>query len=68
MTDPHTACAHWLGQSGQSNSRIEALYQAMEDNDMRAIRDMMAAMWKAAEDGILPAQASIGGKLKRGQR
>lgn len=66
MTDAHTACASWLGQSGQSNSRIEALYQAMEDQDMRAIRDMMAEMWKAAEDAILPAQASIGGR-KRGE-
>lgn len=67
MTDPHTACAHWLGQSGQSNSRIEALYQAMEDNDMRAIRSMMAAMWQAATDAALPAQPSIGIK-RRGKK
>lgn len=50
MTQAHAAVSRWLGQPGQCNSRIEALYQAVEDQDMTAIRAMMEAVWRAGRD------------------
>lgn len=50
MSEAHQAVAKWLGQSGQCNSRIEALYQAMEDQDMVALRSMMEGAWRAGRD------------------
>lgn len=61
MLHAHQSVARWLGQSGQSNSRIEALYQAMEDQDMPAIRAMMVEMWEAATDaaGCVPVGLGV---------
>lgn len=50
MSEAHQAVPKWLGQSGQCNSRIEALYQAMEDQDMTTLRAMMEGAWSAGHD------------------
>ena len=47
------AVAAWLGMSGQHNSRIETLYQAMEDQDMPALRAILEAIYTAGwTDGL----------------
>lgn len=55
-----SAVSAWLGQSGQCNSRLEALYQAVEDCDMVVIRTMMEALWQAGHDAALPPLAHVG--------
>lgn len=47
MMPAKTAVSAWLGMSGQCNSRIELLYQAMEDQDMPALRAILEAVYAA---------------------
>lgn len=55
MPQARHAIACWLGQSGRANSRIEALYQAVEDQDMTTIRAMLEGAWRAGYAASPPA-------------